>query len=246
MEKELYERFFVAEETHWWFRARRRILASVMESLQLSENAEIVDFGCGTGGMMQVLARFGRVTGVDDAPLAREYCARRGFSSVLTPEAWADTNHTYDVITAFDVVEHVDDDVDLLDRLRQRLGVGGHLVVTVPAYQWLWSEFDEMNHHRRRYTRGRLEKTLGRAGFMVERSSYFQSLLFPPMALVRLLDKIRPSGAGADPQEALDRWFRIGALNGFLEAIFASERHWLRYGRFPFGSSILALGRRTS
>ena len=246
MEKELYERFFVAEETHWWFRARRRILASVMEGLPLPEHAEIADFGCGTGGMMQVLSRFGRVTGVDDAPLAREYCARRGLSGVLTPEEWTGAGTDYDVITAFDVVEHVDDDVDLLDRLRQRLNVGGHLVVTVPAYQWLWSEFDEMNHHRRRYTEGRLGTVLGRAGFTVDRSSYFQAYLFPPMALVRLLEKIRPAGAGADPGEAMDRWFKVGPLNGFFEAVFASERHWLRYGRFPFGSSILALGRRTS
>ncbi len=119
-------------------------------------------------------------------------------------------------------------------------------MVTVPAYQWLWSEFDEMNHHRRRYTRGRLETVLGQAGFTVDRSSYFQSHLFPPMALVRLLEKVRPSGAGAEPGEALDRWFKVGVLNGFLEATFASERHWLHYGRFPFGSSILALGRRTS
>jgi len=246
VEKELYERFYLAEETHWWFRARRRILASVMETLPLPGNTRIVDFGCGTGGMMEVLGRFGRVTGVDDAPLAREYCARRGFQGVLTPEAWAGTDAEYDIVTAFDVVEHVDDDVGLLDRLRQRLNVGGYLVVTVPAYQWLWSEFDEMNHHRRRYTERRLETVLGRAGFTVERSSYFQSYLFPPMALVRLLEKARPAGAGADPGAAMERWFKVGPMNGLLEAVFASERHWLRYGRFPFGSSILALGRRTS
>lgn len=242
MELEVYDAFYRAEDAHWWFRARRRIVESVLEET-LPRGLRIADVGCGTGGMARMLSRFGTLTGVDEAPRAREYCARRGLDRVLTPGAWRELGEVYDLITAFDVVEHVDDDAGFLSDLRERLTPEGKLLVTVPAYPFLWSAFDEMNHHRRRYTRSTLRRALERAGFRVERLSHFNTWLLPPVIAGRMLEKRK--SAPTDPagkQAALERYFRVGPLNRPLESIFASERHWLRRHDLPWGSSILALG----
>jgi len=241
MDSAVYEVFFNAEDRHWWFRARRRIVESVLDQEFHRKDLRIADVGCGTGGMAGLLSGFGSVTGIDDAPEAAALCARRGLD-VLTPEAWHERAEVYDLVTAFDVVEHTDDDVEFLHGLRRRLTPGGKLVVTVPAYQSLWSVFDDLNHHRRRYTRGGLRRCLIEAGFRVTRATYFNVVLLAPIAAGRLWERTgwgRPPGAG----EALDRWFRVGPLNGPLEAVFASERHWLRRGSFPAGCSILAVAR---
>jgi SAM-dependent methyltransferase len=245
LEREVYDVFYRAEDTHWWFRARRRIIECVVGDLAPRRDLAIADVGCGTGGMMAMLSRFGTVTGVDDAPEAREYCRRRGFEGVLTPDEWTARGGHYDLVTAFDVVEHVEDDVAFLRSLGERLGPDGRLLVTVPAYQFMWSVFDEMNHHHRRYRRGSLAAALRNAGLTVDRATYFNTWLLPPIVLVRLLEKT----AKAEPQSeeerrtALARWFKVGPANGLLEAVFASERHWLRRGDLPAGTSILAVAR---
>jgi 2-polyprenyl-3-methyl-5-hydroxy-6-metoxy-1,4-benzoquinol methylase len=246
MEPEIYDAFFQAEDRHWWFRARRRIITTVMDGLYpRSGDLEIADVGCGTGGMAPLLEQFGRVTGVDEAPQAREYCARRGLDRVLTPEAWQKGEERYDLITSFDVVEHVEDDIGFLRDLGGRLSPGGRMLVTVPAYPFLWSVFDELNHHKRRYTRGTLGASLRGAGLTVERMTHFNTLLFPPIALVRLAERTvgRDDAAPEAHRRSVDRWFRVGAMNGMLETIFASERHWIRDRSIPVGCSILALAR---
>jgi SAM-dependent methyltransferase len=245
MESEVYGHFFRAEDEHWWFRARRRILATVLEAEFLAGGLTIADVGCGTGGMIALLSRFGEVTGVDEAAEAREYCARRGLQGILTLEEWMRTPGRYDLVTVFDVVEHVEDDVSFLRKLRSRLNPQGRILVTVPAYPFLWSTFDEMNHHKRRYSRGRLRSGLVQAGFAVERCTHFNTLLFPAVALVRLLERRGGGGPTTDAgrKKALDRWFKVGPLNRLWEAVFAAERHWLRRADLLAGTSILALGR---
>jgi len=250
VEREVYDHFFRAEERHWWFRARRRILAEALrQAVPGGETARpgrtIADVGCGTGGMVALLSGFGTVTGVDEAPEAREYCARRGLDRILSPEEWEHSGESYDLITAFDVVEHVEDDVAFLRRLTGHLKPGGRLLVTVPAYPFLWSFFDEMNHHQRRYTRGSLGRSLDAAGIRVERLTYFNCFLLPAVVAGRMVEKMLRSES-RDPaarQRALERWFRVGSLNGILEGIFAAERHWLAHRDFPAGSSVLAWGR---
>ena len=248
METEVYDHFYRAEDGHWWFRGRRRIIGSVLERLAPGGGLRVADVGCGTGGMMGLLSRFGTVTGVDEAPEAREYCRRRGFERVLSLKEWDAKEERYDLVTAFDVVEHVDDDVGFLRRLVGRLAPGGRMLVTVPAYPFLWSTFDEMNHHRRRYTRARLVRAMREAGVGVDRATHFNTILFPPIAAVRGAEKVLKRDP-TDPEEkrkALERWFRVGPLNGILEAVFASERHWLRRADLGWGCSILALGRPES
>ena len=243
METELYDYFYRAEKRHWWFRARRAILADVLVRMGLPSNLRIADLGCGTGGMLPVLARHGRVTGVDEAPLAREYCARSGFPGVRTLNEWHLDAETFDLVTAFDVIEHVEDEVAFLMGVKERLVSGGRLLATVPAYPFLWSAFDEMNHHYRRYTRRTLHRSLAAAGFQVERLTHMNAFLFPPLAGARLWERAtsRPPQNDEERRRALERWFHVGPLNSVLEHIFASERFWLRAADFPFGASILAI-----
>ena len=243
MEKEVYDQFFRAEEVHWWFRARRRVIRSLLNDLLPPKKLAIADVGCGTGGMLSLLAGYGEVTGVDEAPEAREYCRRRGFDRILTPTEWQAVPERYDLVTAFDVVEHVADDAGFLRSMAERLAPGGHLVVTVPAYMFLWSTFDEMNHHQRRYNRKTLRAAFAAAGLTLSRLTHFNAFLLPPMVVVRLAEKLLKSDP-TDPQakqEALERWFRVGPLNGALEGVFAAERHWLARADFPAGSSIFAV-----
>lgn len=244
MEPDLYDFFYRTEEAHWWFRARRAVVGSILERVYPEGELEIADVGCGTGGMAPLLARFGRVTGVDESVQAREYCARRGLPRVLGLHEWERAGAHYDLVTAFDVLEHVEDDVNFLKRIRARLRPGGRLLLTVPAHPFLWGPFDEMNHHQRRYLRGSLRRSLVFAGFEVERSTYYNMFLFPPMAVVRLTEKLlRPEPDPSDLRPLLERWFRIGRANGFLEAVMSAERHWLVHRNLPLGSSLLAVGR---
>lgn len=243
MEHEVYDAFFEAEDNHWWFEGRRRILNSILDQVFPTGGLQIADVGCGTGGMARLLNQYGTVTGVDEAPEAREYCARRGLPVVLTPEEWDQEGKTFDLVTSFDVVEHVEDDVAFLETLKARLSPSGWLLVTVPAYQFMWSVFDEMNHHKRRYTRGRLKQSLAKSGFEVERMSHFNTHLFPGVLIMRMIEKIKPEDPSMTPQQHLEKWFRVGPLNSFFANVFASERHWLRRGDLPFGSSIVALAR---
>ena len=246
METELYDYFYQAEERHWWFRARRTILADVLEHMHLPQNARIADVGCGTGGMLPVLARHGRVTGVDESPLAREYCVRSGFQDVHSPADWESKGEVYDVVTAFDVIEHVEDDVAFLKALYAHLAPGGYLVATVPAYPFLWSTFDEMNHHYRRYTGEALKRSLAASGFSVVRFTHMNAFLFPALAGARLFDRAfgHPPQNDVERRRMVESWFRVGPMNGILERIFSFERFWIRVGAFPFGASILTVARK--
>jgi hypothetical protein len=144
------------------------------------------------------------------------------------------------VVAALDGLEHIGDDVGALETLGDALVPGGLLMVTVPAYGWLWGPHDELNHHVRRYSRRDLRAAVEAAGFEVERTTYFNSLLFPVAAAVRLARRylIRH-------QEATAHLAVPGrTVNELLTRVFAAERRVLRHVDLPFGVSVLALARR--
>jgi SAM-dependent methyltransferase len=266
MDPSLYHAFYEIEERHWWFVGRRAIVDSLLKKRlgDTSRERRILDVGCGTGGMLPVLSRYGRVTGIDSEPLALDYCRKRGITDVHLQESFQ-ADGQYDVVTLFDVLEHVPDEAGFLRTVKGYLKPGGLLVVTVPAFEFLWSRHDDLNRHQRRYTKRALVDVLLRSGFAVERSSYFNTLLFPGAAAVRLMSgggrergggrskAATPAAAGSPAgtstsgsgDEALKQ-LRIGGSNRALAAIFGSERHLLRRLNLPFGVSLYAIAQKNS
>jgi SAM-dependent methyltransferase len=242
MEQRFYAEYAAIQDRHWWFVGRRRLIGAAIEaSLPSSVNGRrILDIGCGTGTMLAELRRFGDVHGVDAEPEAVEFCHSRGEDQVQLASG-VEVPHpdgSFDLVTLLDVIEHVDDDQTLLLEARRVLAAGGSLFVTVPAYQWMWGNQDEIAHHKRRYTRPQLCHSLGRAGFLVERASYFNTLLFAPIAAIRLMRRLAPKPRDVRSDFELNQ---PGPLNSALTAVFSRESDLVRNRDLPFGVSILAL-----
>lgn len=231
------------DEHHWWYRGRRRVIRAELDRLGLLPGARILDAGCGSGRTMQELARYGEVSGIelndDAAQLARDREVGEVVVGRLEDLPWDD--ETFDLITCLDVIEHVPDDVAALVELRRVARPGAWLLVTVPAYQSLWSRHDEANHHYRRYERPSLRRAATSAGWDVTRMTSFNSLLLAPAAAVRLAQRRLGAGNG----HTNDLAFGPAWLNDVLERPLAMEASWLSRGRtLPLGLSLLALLRR--
>jgi SAM-dependent methyltransferase len=231
-----------AEDRHWWYRGRRKVLDGVIDDLRLPARAEILDAGCGSGRNMIDLARHGTVTGVElsttSVSLARERCTGDVIEgSVL--EMPFDAGR-FDLAASLDVIEHLEDDLAALRELRRVVKPGGTLLVTVPAYQWLWSGHDVVNHHYRRYTRRTLQRVGEQAGWRQARTTYFNSLLLPAAILLRVLDRFNRKTT----ESSLDLWVPPAPLNWLLERPLALEAAMIgRGGRIPAGLSLLAVFR---
>ncbi len=243
MDAQLYDHFSRIEDNHWWFTGRRAVVREVLaRRLPRGQALRILDVGCGTGGMLPMLREFGQVEGIDFSDAALEHARTRvGPDVPLSRGELPDgipAGHKYDVISAFDVIEHITEVVDALVAVRRALTDTGTFVCTVPAYQFLWSHHDELNHHKRRYTATLLDEHLRGAGLRVEWHSYFNSFLFPPIAAVRLLRTVFPA-KGGEP----DLGETPAPINKLLDTVFSAERFVLSRARFPFGVSLIALAR---
>ena len=243
MRAELYQQMRDIEDRHWWFQGRRRIVSALLEQVPLNSEAKILDLGCGTGGNLEMLARFGKVTGVEMDPRALELANERGRAPVVTgslPDQVPFEPNSFDCVAMLDVLEHVEQDEAGLVTVHRLLVPGGHLLLTVPAFRFLWGPHDEEHHHHRRYRAKELRSGLQSAGFEVSHLSYFNTWLFPPIALVRLLHKFVPAGETGMETGLPPAW-----LNRLLLGIFSSERLVVTRGRLPFGVSLLAVARKS-
>ena len=231
-----------AEDRHWWYRGRRTVLEGVLGGLDLPAGTRILDAGCGSGRNMIELARYGTVTGVElsetSVALARErQCGEVVAGSVLEMPF---PNHSFELAVSLDVIEHLEDDLTALREMRRTVAPGGALLVTVPAYQWLWSGHDEINHHHRRYTRRSLQHVAEQAGWRQVRTTYFNSLLLPVAIVLRVLDRVSTKTT----ESSLDLWVPPEPLNWVLERPLALEAAMIkRGGRIPAGLSLLAVFR---
>jgi SAM-dependent methyltransferase len=241
MEREIYDRMRALQGEHWWFVARREILGAEIARLPLPKPARILEVGCGPGGNLALLQRFGEVEAIEPDPQSRAYAAEQAGVAVhggLLPDGLPDLGAPFDLIAAFDVIEHVDDDLGSLAALAGRLKPGGFMVTTVPAYAWMWSDHDAKHHHKRRYTRAAYRALFAPAGLEVRRATYFNSLLFPPIAAVRLARTLARRSDGDD--DAMPS----APVNGMFRRIFAAERGLLKVADLPFGVSILVVAQR--
>jgi len=234
VDRSLYDSLHAVEDAHWWFRGRRRVVAALLSLVPPPPRPRILDAGCGTGRNLIDYARMGPASGVDPSPVAIDYCHRLGIETAYEGalEALPLEDGSFDLLFATDVIEHVDDDVTALREMHRVAAPGASLVLTVPAYEWMWGPFDDLHHHKRRYTRARLVEAASAAGWTVVADTYFNSILLPAIATVRLVQKARGGGAsgyGANPR----------ALSPLLEDAMGLEARLIAGGRrLPAGVSV--------
>lgn len=245
MDLHTYEILYRIEETHWWHAARRRIVIDWIEERYVGRHdLSVLDAGCGTGLLLQQIAGLGSVQGVDLSEEALEFCRMRGISQVrradVTDLPFAD--ESFDVVTALDVLEHLDEDGLALREWRRVLKPGGRVFIFAPAHTWLWSLQDDVSHHRRRYTARTLREVVESSGLAVERLSYVSTFLLPVIFLGRQWLKLRLKFRTANTENDLHpEW-----SNGILRAIFSSEIPVLRRMNMPIGASLLCVATKTS
>jgi SAM-dependent methyltransferase len=242
MDERLMQAMLDVDERHWWYRGRRRIIRAELARLTLPPHARVLDAGCGSGRTLEELRGLGEVSGIELSPDAAAVARSRGDFDVrigrLEELPWDED--TFDLITCLDVIEHTPDDRMTLRELRRVCRPGGFLLVTVPAYQSLWSTHDVANHHYRRYSRPRLRAAALDAGWRLRRVTSFNGLLLGPAAAVRLAQRRRLRQADPDYKPDL----RLGPewLNAVLEQPLTLEARWLARGRtIPAGLSLLAV-----
>lgn len=238
------------EDTHWWFVARRNLIFLALERL-LRQGAErsgdrkqplcLLDMGCGTGAMLDRLRPLGHVVGLDLEPLALEFCRTRGHRDLVLASATAlpFADNSFDFIVATDVLEHIPDDTAAAREIRRVLAPGGHALITVPAYQSLWSGHDVALMHQRRYRAPEMRRLLSDAGLDVTRLTYTVSALFPLVWMVRMAQRLRPdrpARADAVPTPA--------PLNHLLRVWLDLESRLALRLRLPFGLTVFAVARK--
>jgi ubiquinone/menaquinone biosynthesis C-methylase UbiE len=248
MDAQLMKVMLDVDERHWWYRGRREIIRAELDRLPLPAGGAVLDAGCGSGRMLQELERYGDVHGVDVSPEAAGVARARGLGEVVTGRLeqlpWPDAK--FDLITCFDVLEHLPDEHAALGELARVCKPNGWMVLTVPAYEALWSHHDEANHHYRRYARRTLRAAVAGEQWSVERMTSFNTVLLAPAAIARLAERrlrTRPKLNGRGPTSTL----HLGPpwLNAALEAPLRLEARWLARGRrLAVGLSLLAVLRR--
>jgi 2-polyprenyl-3-methyl-5-hydroxy-6-metoxy-1,4-benzoquinol methylase len=239
MNIEMYRLFFQAQQKHWWFVTRKKIVLAAIDSyVDKNIKLKILDIGCGSGVMLTALEKLGQTFGMDMSDEAINFSkeifngkVEKGF----LPDQLPYQPDFFNLITALDVIEHIDQDIESLQAIYSLLNSEGKAIITVPAYLFLWSKFDELNEHKRRYTLTELRTKLITAGFTIEKISYYNTLLFPIVFLVRLLNNILQRDGASDIDVP------NGFLNYSLEKIFSLEISILRWMNLPFGVSILAV-----
>jgi SAM-dependent methyltransferase len=228
------------EEQHWWYRGRRRVIAKLLRGVSLPPGAEILDAGCGSGRNMVDFARLGTVTGVEIADASVVRARERDIGEVvqcsITELPFADGR--FDLAFCLDVIEHIEDHLRAMRELYRVVAPGGRLVVMVPAYQWLWSEHDVINHHERRYKASTLAAAAAQAGWQQVRTTYFNGLLLPVAIIHRRLT--RRSHLVGEPVSDLQR--TPEPLNTLLEWPLGLEARLIGMGwRIPVGLSLAAV-----
>ena len=240
MDRAVFTAMAGVEDRHWWFQARRRIVADRLKRLALPGDASVLEVGCGSGGNLVMLAQLGRLSAFEMDLDALKAARARGVGRLeqgRVPDQIPFGDEQFDLVVLLDVLEHVADDRAALAAVIPRIKRGGHLFLTVPALEAIWSQHDVLHHHFRRYSKGRLRALLHESGLTVEDSSYFNTLLFPAVVAGRVWGRLRRAerSVGLDVPPA--------PVNHLLNTVFASERHMLRHMSLPVGASLMAVAR---
>ncbi|TMJ97029.1 MAG: class I SAM-dependent methyltransferase [Actinobacteria bacterium] len=242
MDVELYDTIHRVEATHWWYVGRRAVVFDTLTRVLADyERPRVLDLGCGTGFNLEAARTLGVPdgVGVDLSIRALSFCRERGLRRLVRGDAAAPPfcDAMFDIVLALDVIEHVEDDRAALGELLRVLRPGGRLIVFTPAFQFLWSVQDRVSHHYRRYTATELRTKLSDAGYVVDKVSYANMLLFPVVLAGRLALRI----SGRDRRVSSENDLHPTGSNSVLARIFSAERPLLRRWNLPFGVSLLAV-----
>jgi len=242
MERIVYDQMAQLDQRHWWYRARREVLAALIRrKAPPPKGARLLEIGCGTGHNLAMLSEFGEVDALELDAIARAVAEKRLGRPVMgapLPELRGVPEHHYDLVAALDVIEHIDDDRAALASIARRLKPGGRLVITVPAHQWMWSAHDDVNHHQRRYSKRALNALIGGSPLKLEAIGYFNSLLFPLAVAQRLVSRLSGS-------KDSDLAMPPAPVNYALERGFAAERFLIGRVPLPPGLSLFAVASAT-
>ncbi len=247
MESALYDEFYRLEMSHWWFVGRNAILMRLLHRHSSGESPAILDVGCGTGAIVQQLARLGPVIGLDPCAEALAYCrtrvAPRSGLVAGTMSRLPFSDASFEIVTAFDVLEHDPDPQACVREIRRVLKPGGLFFSSVPAYRFMWGDHDVVNHHLRRYARSELRDLVTDAGFEIVRLTHLNSLLFPIAVVFRQLKNLVGRLLRLAPRSDF-----VGdgspLVNSLLRRVFEAEGPLLERIDLPFGLTIACIARR--
>jgi len=248
MDPVAYRQFSDLEEDHFWFRGRRRIFFKLLDQ-QLPEkrDLEILEIGCGAGGLLKRLARYGKPKGVELSKELSIVARERSGRPTICGNAYSLPlpDQSQDLVCLFDTIEHIPDENRALAEIHRVLRPGGIVFFSVPAYQFLYANNDKVAKHCRRYTRGRLKKLVTSAGFKPRRMTYFNTFLFPLILPIVLFKKAQEKLFGLGNEKHTNLSYKLPKFaNEALTLIMSSERHLLRYLSFPLGHSLIGIFER--
>jgi SAM-dependent methyltransferase len=245
MESKLYDELYCVEQTHWWFQARRHIVWNLVHRYaQMPRNGrlKVCELGCGTAGNLAAVADWHDVIGVECSPQAIEYAKSRLGSRIIRGSLPSDVPlppDSFDVVLLTDVLEHIEDDAASARTALHLLHPGGIVVATVPAYQWLYSPRDAHHHHYRRYSKSHF-RSLWRDDAQVALLSHYNTLLFPPAAVARIVSKLLGNGAAPG-----DLTVPPTHVNRILSSVMRCEVNLLGRLPMPIGLSLIAVVRKS-
>ena len=251
MNKSEYQKLYELETTYWWHVGRRHILKTLVRKFVLPpvelgnteiRNLKILDVGCGTGENIKFLSQFGDVTGVDISKRAIEFCKKRGLGNVQLGRAenLPFEDNSLELVTMLDLLEHIKDDLPALKEARRVLKPGRTLLVTVPSYQFLWSDHDEALGHKRRYSKKELVRKVRGIGFKIQKLSFAVTTLFPSILTWRIFQKLFIKSTVPKTSYVI----LPDQLNKFFINLLRFEAWALKRVDLPFGTSLICVAKK--
>ena len=237
MEKSAYEILDNLQFNHWWFKGRAVIIDRFLQKSKPKDNISILDVGSGFGALIPTLKQYGNVECVEPFVDSKETLLELGADEIYNSQEFPKVYppKKYDLVSFFDVVEHIEDDEQFLKGVLDNvLEKDGKIIITVPAYNWLWTSHDDEHKHYRRYTRKMLVNVVEKAGYKNIRVNYFMTFLFPLAVVSRLTQKLLHSQASdLKPMNKM--------INSIMYKIFSFERKLINVTKMPFGLSIILM-----